>query len=399
MSQPTVVPSDPEIDPFAPAWVADPYSFYAWLREESPCHYVESRDIYLLTRYDDVSAAARNPKTFSSASGIGYERETRKTMIELDPPEHTRHRRMVQRHFVPRAIEEWSDRVTALAEEYVGRLVEAGTVDLVEELANPLPVRVIAEILGVPPERWEDFKRWSDAEIELTGGVFDPERRALLLEDREEFQDFIREQMDERRRYPEKFDDDVMSAILGLTAEGDRLSDAEVVDFCGLIVVAGNETTTNLIGSAASLLLERPDDWQALREDRSLVPSMVEETLRYESPIQGFFRTTTAPVYIAGKELPLDARVLLLFAAANRDRRQYPDPDRYDIRRNPLDHVGFGIGVHLCLGAWVARREAIVVFNALLDRVRAMEPAGDVVRTVNPLLRGVRSLPVRLIPA
>ena len=385
-------------DPFDPAIIAEPYGHYAFLRDRAPCHRVERRDIYVLSRYEDVRAALANTHVFSSTEGVGFERRPVPMMIAQDPPQHTRLRRIVAGRFTPRALAQWNARIQTIASELFDPLVGAGTVDFASELAAPFPVQVIAEMMDVPVERRADFKRWSDnTVVALSGAVGHTyaERaqvEAAILEFGMYFDEVIRE----RAPYAAERDD-LVSLLLSPNDDGEQLDAMEIISFCVLLLVAGNETTTNLIGNTVDHFARHPEDWERVRRDPTLVRSAIEESLRYDAPIQGFFRNTRQAVEIAGRLIPRGEKVMLLYAAANRDPRKYDDPDVFRIDRNPTDHIAFGFGPHTCLGAHLARMEARILFERAASKVARFELAGPTKRTNNPLLRGFEHLPVRLV--
>ena len=380
-------------DPWADGVLADPYPWYRWLRTEAACYHAAERDLWVLSRYDDVVAALRNHEVFSSTQGIGYERRSRRDLVSVDPPEHTRLRRLVSRDFVPRAIAALEPRVEALVDGLLDSILEKQSAELVAELAEPLPVTVIAELLGVPAGRRADFKRWSSDLIVAAGGQLGAEDEARTDASRKEFAAFLRQAVAERRDRAHLGATDLITGLVR-ASEADALSEAELIEFCMVLLVAGNETTTNAIGNGAVAMLAFPDQWTAVVRDPSLVTSFVEEVLRFDAPIQGFFRNTLAPVEVAGRAIPAGAKVLVLFASANRDPAHFPDPDTFMASRNPVDHVAFGSGIHHCLGAPLARLELGALARAFIRRVEWMLPAGEPVRTRNPLFRGVRALPV-----
>lgn len=384
-------------DPFAPDIVADPYPWYQRLRDEAPLYRQEALDFWVLSRYDDVLAGARAHASLSSAEGVIYARQGLPMMLTMDPPDHTRLRRIVARDFTPTAVAAWRALVERLAEEAVGRMLEQGTTDAVATVASPLPILVIAEILGVPPDEYPQFREWSDDIVESLA-LNDPndfERANRTVQGILALQRYMKGLTDERRRAPRS---DLLSRLVQPREEG-ALDDSEVFWFSLLLLVAGNETTTNLLGNVLHTLATQPSVWERLRGQPELVPSVIEESLRHDSPIQGFFRTALVPYPVQGVEVPPGDRVLLLYGAANRDPRHYDDPAAFRIDRNPSDHLGFGSGVHLCLGAHLARLEAGAVLHELARRVRALEPAGNPVRGTNPILRGMARLPLTLTPA
>lgn len=383
-------------DPFASDVIADPFPHYAWMREHAPVFHNATHELWALTRYDDVRAALRNHDVFSSTEGVGSERRPVPMMISYDPPDHTRLRRMVQRDFTPKAITTvWEPVVERLVDELVDDLIERGTADLSETVSYPLPVALIADILGVPRDRRPDFKRWSDNTIDALGGGLDPEASYAAELGIIEFAQYCLAQIQDRRAHP---GDDLISLLLE-PRSGEVLSDDELVSFVVLLLVAGNETTTNLIGNMVLTFMRHPDQWTRLKTRPDLVPAAIEEVLRYESPIQGFFRNTLVDHELHGVTIPAGAKVMMLYGAANRDERHFVDPDEFRVDRARQDHLAFGAGIHLCLGAPLARLEGTYLLRRLLERVDHFEPAGPVVRTRNPLLRGVRHLPVTAIEA
>jgi cytochrome P450 len=387
-------------DPFDPDVLEDPYPWYAWLRSEAPAYHVAEHDVWVLSRYDDVVHALRDPATFSSNEGVSFERRPVPMLIAMDPPDHTRLRRLVARTFTPRAVASWAPRIDRLIDEILDRAFDAGDVDVVTAVSEPLPVTVIAEMMGVPVERQADFRRWSDATIETTGGVISAENEALIMELAEFFHGLIAER---RAAGDHGGRDDLISVLFGETPDGDRLGDAEILAFCVLLLVAGNETTTNLISNAVDTLLDRPDQWRAVVDRPELIPSLVEESLRWVSPVQGLYRNTLAPAEVAGSTIPAGAKVLVLYASANRDAAHWPDADEFRVDRYPTgtqgaDHLAFGNGIHLCLGSHLARLEASLLAEKLVARLGRLERTGDVVRGRNPSIRAVKHLPVAMTP-
>jgi cytochrome P450 len=384
-------------DPFAADTVADPYPWYQRLRDEAPLYRQESLRFWVLSRYDDVLAAARAHASLSSAEGVIYIRQPLPMMLTMDPPDHTRLRRIVARDFTPSAVSAWRPLVERLAGEAVDRMLEEGTTDAVRAVASPLPILVIAQILGVPPEDYPQFRDWSDKIVESLA-VIDPgdvERANRTVEGILALQGYLAALVEERRRAPT---DDLLSRLVQPREEG-ALNDSEVFWFSLLLLVAGNETTTNLLGNVLHTFAREPAVWDRLRTRPELIGGAIEESLRHDSPIQGFFRTVITPYGVQGAEIPVGDRVLILYGAANRDPRQYDEPDAFRIDRNPADHLGFGSGIHLCLGAQLARLEASAVLGELARRVRRFEPAGDPVRGSNPILRGMAQLPLSLTAA
>jgi cytochrome P450 len=291
-------------------------------------------------------------------------------------------------------VADMEPRIREIARELLDRVAADGRMDLVRDLSIPLPVTVIAEILGVDPARRDDFKRWSDAIIGVSGAAANPN----LQRDLEEFRDYFQAAIDERRASPRE---DLLSALVAAEENHVRLSPDEVLAFTILLLIAGNETTTNLIGNAMLALFAHPDQLTAVRADAALIPNMIEEALRFDSPVQFLFRSATQDVQLGGATIPAGATVVPMYASANRDHRKFPEADRFDVSRNTQGHLAFGLGVHFCLGAPLARLEAKVVFEELFARCGVISRVGDgpPERVNSPFLRGLRSLPVEFEPA
>ena len=385
----------PLVDLADPAFFADPYPVYRRLRDEDPAHQVAT-GAWLLSRYDDVSRALRDHDRFSS-SPMNMGAPGFKFLIGSDPPDHTRLRRLVNRPFHPAAIAQLEPRIRAICAELVDELCEAndrGDADLVQHVGYPLPVIVIAELLGIPGERRADFKRWSDA---MLGGMSEDFDRAGGAVAAMEMFGYFNEVIAERRSAP---GDDLVSLLVG---GPEPLDNQELLMFCMLLLVAGNETTTNLISNGALALFDRPDAVARLRAAPDLIPAAIEEALRFDAPVQSLMRRVVEDVEIGGRRLPAGEQVVVLYGAANRDERRYDRADdfvvdRYAGVKGVADHVGFGAGIHYCLGAPLARLEAKVVAETLLARTRGMHRTGDGRRTANLLVRGMTALPVAFEP-
>lgn len=376
----------------------DPFPTYRRLRDEFPLYHNETGGFWALSRFEDVRAAVHDPATFSSARGITLTetafRNALPTMITMDPPRHDELRTLVKRSFTPRRIEGLTSRVRAVARELLDGFSERGHCDLVAEFAGPLPTIVIAELLGVPGEDRDMFRRCSDAVVR--GDSEDPALRAAAADAGAELAAYFAEVIAERRRSP---GDDLVTELVRTQVDDRSLSDEELLGFCFLLLAAGNETTMNLIGNAAVLLARHPDQRAMLADDPALLGSAVEEFLRFESPVQALVRTVTRTVELHGGRVPEGAKVVLVLGAASRDDREFDDPDRFDILRGSERHLAFGLGPHYCLGAALARMEAKVAFEELLARIPAYHLATDHLERVHSgIVRGLERIPLEFEP-
>ncbi|HEY8154218.1 MAG TPA: cytochrome P450 [Myxococcota bacterium] len=419
-------------DPMRAEMRANPYPAYAELRRHSPVHRIASSGVYVLSRYADVLFTLRRPDLFSSSAmkammmggftgggnlGMGFsgaeaarlgallqqmpiklpEFIASRSLIAADPPVHGPMRSLVNRGFTPRRIAALEPRIREIARGALAAVEEKGEFDLVEDLAIPLPVTVIAEMLGVEAERHADFKHWSDCIISGITGTAEGMRPETLLQAFAELSEYVARVVEERRAQPRE---DLISTMI-LAGEGETaLTPVEAMGFTLLLLVAGNETTTNLLGNSMLALLDHPDQLARVQQDPSLVPALVEETLRYDPPAQFVYRTATRDVELAGTRIPAGSTVMVLLASANRDDAQFPDGERFDVARNPQGHLGFGVGIHFCLGASLARLEARVTLEELLTRFEEFERVDPAVEYIDSVLvRGPRRLPLRFEPA
>jgi cytochrome P450 len=378
-----------EYNPNSPDVRANPYPYYAALRRDQPVYYVEGFAGYAVSRYDDVSHVLMHPEVFSSTGFGGTNIRGRETamLISCDPPDHTRLRNLVNRAFTPRMVAELEPHIQEITDRLIEQVLSNGEFDLMEGLAIPLPVTIIAEILGVEPERRADFKRWSDAVVGQRSSEEEMEAHEQLMEG---FMSYFEETIERRRQAPK---DDLISTLVQAEERQRAITSDELVAFTILLLVAGNETTTNLIGNATLALLEHPDQLAKVLADRSLIPNLVEEALRYDAPVQFLFRKAMEDVEIAGTTIPKDAIVLPIYASANRDERKYPEPDRFDVTRDTQGHLAFGHGIHFCLGAPLARLEAKIALEALLFRLPELALTEEnIERLDSPFLRGPKRL-------
>jgi cytochrome P450 len=387
-----------DYNPLSPDVQANPFPHYTQLRRQAPVLWVEPLQAWMVSRYHDVDYAIKNPQLFSSANftaqSLGELRPGPDVpwLLDMDPPAHTRVRKLVNKAFTPRLIKALEPRVRAISQELLASLHSQRQFDFVQNFSTPLPVIVIAEMLGVAPERQNDFKHWSDDVVAATNRPADAHERERIRQSSAEMCAYLEEAITRRRKEPRE---DLLSALVRAEEDQQALSAKEVLAIAVLVLLAGNETTTNLLGNAVLTLLEHPAELAKVRADRALVPSLVEEVLRYESPVQLIFRRTTQDVELSGTSIPASAGVFLLLGSANRDEQQFPDPDRFDVWRNPRDHLAFGYGIHYCLGAELARLEAKVALESLLFEGPLFRSTIDQIpRVASILVRGPQRLPL-----
>ncbi len=399
----------PQFNPFTPEFQADPYPGYRQLREADPMHWSQLMQLWVLTRYEDVEFVLRdqrfsanrrsstNPIVQAVAgrqdSDLPFANAT--TMLGADPPEHTRLRGLVSKAFTPRSVEAMRPRIQQIVDELLESAEAGQPFDLIEQVAYPLPVIVIAEMLGVAAERRADFKRWSDdlvATLSIQTADGDVAERAR--DSGLQMADYFRGVIAERREQPE---DDLLSRLIAAEDRGEVLSEDELLATCMLLLAAGNETTTNLIGNGMLALLRQPDQLAKLQADPALLNSAVEEMLRYDGPVQATARVATEDMEVGGSTVEKGQILFALLAAANHDPAVFDDPESFDITRDDNRHLAFGHGLHFCLGAPVARLEAQVAFRALLERFPNVRLATDAPPwNGNFILRGLTKLPLTL---
>ena len=404
-------PATPFPNPFAnPQLLADPYPLYAMLRANNPVFRVpipdpESPGLFVLTRHADVHAVLRDAR-FSvdrrRAAIVQANRErlptqliegpgSLRSMLLMDPPDHTRVRGLVNKAFTPRRVAELAPRIEQLVDELLEEAAGGGGFDVISDFAEPLPAIVIAELLGVPASDHRTFKQWSSDLINALGRG--PFGAAEAIEAKiEPILAYLREAIAERRRQP---GEDLISGMIEAQQERDALSDAELLSNSFLLLLAGHETTTNLIGNGTLALLRHPEELARLRAEPELLENAVEELLRYDSPVQATARVPGEDVALGDSILPKGALCITLLGAANRDPQLFAEPDRLDLARaEARQHLSFGFGTHFCLGAGLARLEGRIAFRRLLARFGALELAGEAPLRPNFFLRGRSALPV-----
>ncbi|MEU6650563.1 cytochrome P450 [Streptomyces sp. NPDC046900] len=401
--------SDLTFDPWDPAFVADPYPAYAELRARGRVHYYEPTDQWLVPHHADVSALLRDRRLGRTYQHRFTHEDFGRTapppehepfhtlndhgMLDLEPPDHTRIRRLVSKAFTPRTVERLKPYVHGLAGDLVSRLVEAGGGDLLRDVAEPLPVAVIAEMLGIPEADRGQLRPWS-ADIcgmyEL-GPSEETARKAVRAS--VEFSDYLRELIATRRKEP---GEDLISGLIAAYDEGDRLTEQEMISTCVLLLNAGHEATVNATVNGWWALFRNPDQLAALRADHSLVPSAVEELMRYDTPLQLFERWVLDEIEIDGTTVPRGAEIAMLFGSANHDPAVFTAPEKLDLTREENPHISFGAGIHYCIGAPLARIELAASMTALLEKAPTLRAAAEPERKPNFVIRGLEGLSVEI---
>ena len=387
-------------DPIDPALRDDPYPLWKRLRDEAPAYHNERYDFWALSRFDDVEAAHKDPRRFSSAHGINLEMMSPQPypesgqFIMLDPPHHTRLRALVSRAFTPRAINSFEDRAREIAAGLLDAQAGNDGFDYVQDFGAIIPPTVISSLLGVPESVQPELREQVDLLFHIEDGVGMINPTALAAQG--EVVRILGDELAERRRSPR---DDMLTRLVEAEITDDagthRLTERQAADFCMLIFIAGTETVARLIGWAGSVLALHPDQRAELHADPSLVPNAVEELLRYgpPSPVQG--RWTTTPVELHGETIPKDSKIVLITGAASRDERVFPDPDRFDIHRHMDHHVSLGYGIHFCLGAALARMEGRIAIEETLKRYPTWEVDRDNAELLyTSTVRGYATLPI-----
>ena len=359
-------------NPFHPEVMEDPGSGHEYLLDQCPVHFFSSPEMsfYTLSRYEDVSKCLRDTSRFSSQYGQGPNFSAPVGML-CDPPQHTLYRKLIQPAFSPKAVEELRPEVISLANELVDAILSGDrTFDLHDEIAFPLPVTIIAGMLGVPRSDLEKFKHWSDIQVEIMGSG-DLEK---YKEEQFEFQNYMLKHLRARKLELAKKDEGGKQDLLNLiasarTEQDEAIPESDALSMLNQLLVGGNETTTSLITNLFWRLLEKPERWRSLLEDRSLVRSAIEESLRYDPPVLGLYRNSASDIELHNETIPEGKKVYVYYAAANRDPRVFKKPNEFDIARKARRHMSFGLGTHFCVGAPTARLEAEVVLEVMLERM------------------------------
>jgi cholest-4-en-3-one 26-monooxygenase len=384
-----------------------PHAFLASLRRTDPVHWQDEPGgpgFWAITRYEDCVTVNRDYERFSSAAQgtMPFEMEPDEIaqqglmMLNMDPPLHTRYRRLVNKGFTPRMVRDLEESIHRSADAIIDEVIEAGRADFVTQISAELPLQVIAELLGVPQDDRHRMFEWSNRMV----GNEDPEyqdQTALALTSAMELYAYASELFAKKRIDPHA---DLMSALTTVEIEGERLSEMELELFFLLLTVAGNETTRNLMSGAMHAFFQYPEQWQRLLADRSLLPSAVDEMLRFVTPVMNFRRTAMVDTELSGTRIAAGEKVVFFHASANRDEDIFSDPDTFDVGRDPNPHIAFGGGgPHFCLGTNLARMEIRVMFEHLLDRMPDIRQDGEVQRLQSQFINGVKHIPVAFSPS
>lgn len=382
-----------DFNPLDPAfYLGDPHAVYEALRRDAPVHWNPTAGMWTIAAHGDVMAISRDPTTFCSSRGVlptdgGREVAITDSILFMDPPEHVRHRKLVSSAFTPKRVAALEPAIRDIAASLLSQIEPAGVTEFVEAVAAPLPMLVIANMLGIPGDDRDRFREWSDAMI---AAATDPSEAALVKA--AELYAYFDDVTSARKEDPR---DDIISLLVHAEVDGELLSRAELLGFCMSLLVAGNETTRNLIAGGTRVLMEHPDQLAALAADPTAIPGAVEEMLRWVTPVMCFGRTATRAVKIGGVDIADGEFLLMFYASANRDEAVFgPTAAAFAIDRDPNPHVGFGFGEHFCLGAALARLEARVLFEELFARFSRLTPAGDPERLPSVLMNGLTALPL-----
>ena len=393
-------------------FMEDPYPVYRRLQEEAPVYWSDAWDCWLLTRFAHVDEAIRSPARFHNrvyatwmekipeenrqelSSFVDY--WTTSGFSQQDPPDHTRIRRLVAKALTPDALAKMQQRVEALADSLLDEVTESGSTDLLPDFAVPLPAIAVSELVGLPPEERVQFREWTNQYLEFLGpGGLDVDVMRRSQAGLMSLRGWLLDLLEDRRTNPTG---DVLSSLVAAEEAGDVMSEDELVSTCVDLVSGGDDTTTNMLGNGMMALLDHPDQLDLLRDDPSLTRDAVEELVRYECPFQMVFRLTAEDVEIGGAVIPKGQVVRLILGAANRDPEQFEDPDRIDITRGHIRHLGFGFGTHYCVGQVLARSELQISFERLVQRLPNVRLAGIPVRLPSVGPRGFTSLPLAFDP-
>lgn len=386
------------------AFQLDPPAMFADMRTKCPVHHAnEPAPHFSLTRETDVSSALRNEEIWSSkfGPGLAYGEPGTGVLVSSDPPVHTAERLAITRMFKPSAIEAMEGDIRALVEGIVAGFKDRGRGDIVADLGMPVPLTIMCWLLGTPVEDIEKFRTWVLPMAEAVAYVGGRQANDTVINAYKSYGEYFGAHIRQRSRAIESsadVPDDLLTRLLTVERDGTRLTFQQVMGFCQFLLVAGSATTTLLIGNVVKRLMEFPDQFEMVRRDRSLIPNAIEESLRFDAPVHGLFRTNNCPVRVHGIEIPVDSKVLMMFGSANRDPDAWDRPDEFDITRDLTAlkrHAAFGVGIHYCLGAPLSRLEGAIALEAILDHLPKIRPDGPPTLVKAPVLKGFETLPVR----
>ena len=379
-------------------YAGDPHRHFAWLRRHDPVYWDPSGEVWGIARHEDVTEVSRDPERFCSGRSSRPDAPPIPSMINLDDPAHRRRRGLVSKGFTPRRVAAHEPRIRQLCRDLLARARARPRFDFVREVAAPLPMEMIGDLLGIEPDDRSRLQRWSDDLIAGTSASAPPAARAAAITAFGEWSEYARRGIEERRRGRRagRHGDDLMSVLVHAEIDGERLSEEDLIQEGLLILVGGNETTRHVITGGCEALLRHPDQGRWLAEDPARIPTAVEEMLRWVTPIQNMNRTATRDVSLRGRTIREGDKVLLLYPSANRDERVFDDPFRFDVGRNPNPHLAFGLGAHFCLGASLARLELRILLEELLPMLPDLELASDEPPAASPsnFIRGIPAMEV-----
>ncbi len=375
-----------ELNRVSQEFLADPYPHYRALRESDPVHFDEAHKSWLLLRYNDIVEVLRDDERFSAQQGAAV------SMLVTDPPEHTRLRSLVSRAFTPRTVSRLMPRIQEIVDGLLDAVTERGQMEAIAEFAYPLPITVIAEMLGVEKEQ-RDFFRGASTKIAVAmGPIASPEAASRAMQGRDELLAYFDRLITRRRADPQ---DDLVSALVQAEDQGDLLTHGELLGMLLLLLVGGHETTVNLIANGLLALIRNPEECELLRRDDGAEVGAVEEILRYDAPVQYSGRVVRTDAEIGGKVVRAGEGIRMIFASANRDPEVFEDPDRLDVKRDPNPHLAFGYGIHYCLGAQLARLEGRIALSTIVRRFPGLRLAEGKLRwRPAAVLRGLEALPL-----
>lgn len=393
-----------DLDILDPSFYAsDPFPAYAWLRDNDPVAWDDKNQIWLVSTYEDVAFVSKNPALFCSGQGVMVDADIPISMVTMDDPEHTRLRSIVRRGFTPRMVDTLHEQIRSLARNAIDDIAPRGSCDFVSAVAVPVPLLVIADMIGIRPEDRDAFWHWSDTMIAAAGQFANPEVIERATEAFVAYAAYLHEIFEDRRRRPRE---DLVSRLVAAEADGtlarsgESMQEDELLQFMTLLLVAGNETTRNAISGGLLALIEHPEQMAKLLANPALLPLAANEIVRWVTPIVGFRRTATQDTQLHGRDIRKGDKVVLLYQSANRDPQAWSEPNEFRVDRDPNDHLAFGIGTHFCLGANLARQEIRIVLEELLWRLPdiRLAPESPPKRLCSPLVYGIEEMQIVFTP-